>query len=167
MVKGSLAGNLLAEAIKGAAEWVKEYISGAVEMAAHTERLQVGTQVLAKARGLHAKAARDQIEAIKQIGYTTEKATKIINRMLVAGQNLQRSQGLAKVAKDLYAIVNTAPGSPARAALARAGVEPSLRWQHRHGDPVQGRAGRDFPVPRWRPDRTRKGCRGPAGRDRP
>jgi hypothetical protein len=39
MVKGSLAGNLLAEAIKGAAEWVKEYVAGAVEMAAHTERL--------------------------------------------------------------------------------------------------------------------------------
>jgi hypothetical protein len=38
-VKGSLAGNLLAEAIKGAAESVKEYVAGAVEMGAHTERL--------------------------------------------------------------------------------------------------------------------------------
>jgi hypothetical protein len=66
MVKGSLAGNLLAEAIKGAAESVKEYVAGAVEMAAHTGRLQIGTQALAKARGLDAKAARDQIEAIKQ-----------------------------------------------------------------------------------------------------
>ena len=58
MVKGSLAGNLLVETIRGAAEWVKEYVAGAVEMAARTERLQIGTQVLAKARGLHAKAAR-------------------------------------------------------------------------------------------------------------
>jgi hypothetical protein len=58
-VKGSLAGNLLAEAIKGAAEWVKEYVAGAVEMAAHTEPLQIGTQVLAKARGIEAKAAHD------------------------------------------------------------------------------------------------------------
>jgi hypothetical protein len=39
MVKGSLAGNLLAEAIKGAAESVKQYVAGAVAMAAHTERL--------------------------------------------------------------------------------------------------------------------------------
>jgi len=39
MVKGSLAGNLRAEAIKGAAEPVKQYVAGAVEMAAHTERL--------------------------------------------------------------------------------------------------------------------------------
>ena len=39
MVKGSLAGNLLAEAIKGAAESVKGCLAGAVEMAAHTERL--------------------------------------------------------------------------------------------------------------------------------
>jgi hypothetical protein len=38
MVKGSLAGDLLAEAIKGAAELVKEYVAGAVEIAAHTER---------------------------------------------------------------------------------------------------------------------------------
>jgi len=44
MVKGSLAGNLLAETIQGAAEWVKEYVAGAVEMAARTERLQIGTQ---------------------------------------------------------------------------------------------------------------------------
>lgn len=100
----------MAEAIKGAAESAKEYVAGAVEMAAHTERLQIGTQVLAKARGLEAKAARDQIEAIKQIGYTTENATEIINRMLVAGQNLQRSQALAKVVKDLYAAgIGTSP----------------------------------------------------------
>jgi len=58
MVKGSLAGNLLAEAIKGSAESVKEYVAGAVEMAAHTERVPIGTQMLAKARGLDAKAAR-------------------------------------------------------------------------------------------------------------
>ena len=58
MVKASLAGNLLAEAIKGAAESVKDYVAGAVEMAAHTERLRIGTHVLAKARGLDAKAAR-------------------------------------------------------------------------------------------------------------
>ena len=63
MVKGALAGNLMADAIKGAAGWVKEYVVGAVEMAAHTERLQIGTQVLAKARGIDAKAARDQIDA--------------------------------------------------------------------------------------------------------
>jgi len=43
IVKGPLAGNLLAEAMKGAAEWVKEYVAGAVEMAARTERLQIGT----------------------------------------------------------------------------------------------------------------------------
>lgn len=101
---------MLAEAIKGAAESVKDYVAGAVEMAAHTEGLQIGTEVLAKARGLDAKAARDQIEAIGQIGYTTENATETINRMLVAGQNLQRSQALAKVAiaaatdlRDLFA----------------------------------------------------------------
>jgi hypothetical protein len=39
-VKGSLAGNLLVKTIRGAAEWVKEYVAGAVEMAAHTERLR-------------------------------------------------------------------------------------------------------------------------------
>ena len=66
MVKGSLAGNLLAEAIKGAAESVKEYVAGAVEMAVVTERIEIGTQAPAKARGLDAKAARDQIEASKQ-----------------------------------------------------------------------------------------------------
>ena len=58
MVKGSLAGNLLAETVNGAAEWVKECVAGAVQRAAHTERLQIGTEVLAKARGLDAKAAR-------------------------------------------------------------------------------------------------------------
>ena len=39
MVKGSLAGNVLPEAIKGAAESVKEYVAGAVGMAVDTERL--------------------------------------------------------------------------------------------------------------------------------
>jgi hypothetical protein len=38
-VKGSRAGNLLAEAIRGAAESVKEYVAGAVEMAAYSGRL--------------------------------------------------------------------------------------------------------------------------------
>lgn len=39
MVKGWLAGNLLAEEIRGTAESVKEYVAGTVEMAGHTERL--------------------------------------------------------------------------------------------------------------------------------
>jgi hypothetical protein len=36
--------------------------------ARHCERRLIGIQVLTKARGLDAQAARDQVEAIKQIG---------------------------------------------------------------------------------------------------
>ncbi len=104
MVKGSLAGNLLAETIRDAAGAVKEYVVGAVELAAHTERLLIGTEALARSRGIDARAAREQVEAIKQIGYTTEQATEFINRMMVAGQNLERAKSLAKAAKDLYAV---------------------------------------------------------------
>jgi len=39
MTKGALAGNLLAEAIKGAASWTKNWITEAAQMAAHEEKI--------------------------------------------------------------------------------------------------------------------------------
>ena len=45
MVKGATAGNLLADAIKGALEWAKEWTIGAAMAAAHDERLVAITRI--------------------------------------------------------------------------------------------------------------------------
>src|SRR6266852_1215001 len=56
MVKGAAAGNLIAESIKKALEWAKEWTIEAANHAAH--RLMIADMSLSKAEGL-AKVAKD------------------------------------------------------------------------------------------------------------
>jgi hypothetical protein len=57
MVKGATAGNLIAESIKKALDWAKEWTIGAAQFAAHTDRMGLSMQALAKAHGVSAAAA--------------------------------------------------------------------------------------------------------------
>ncbi|MBI4875416.1 MAG: hypothetical protein HY822_12350 [Acidobacteria bacterium] len=104
MAKGVVAGNLFAEALKSALATAKAWTMEAVQHAAHTSRMTVVTQHLARAHGENAGAAMRWVEAVKKIGFSTQDALHAIDRLIIADIDLSKSTGLAKVAKDAAAI---------------------------------------------------------------
>jgi hypothetical protein len=110
MVKGSAAGNLLADSIKKALDWAKEWTIGAAEHAAHTDKMSMSMTALAKAHGVSAEASNRAVQAVKNVGFGTQDAIHAVDRLMVADMNLSKAQGLAKVAKDAAAIENISPG---------------------------------------------------------
>ena len=114
MVKGATAGNLLAEAIKKALEFAKEWTIEAAKEAAHQERAVAITRTLAKAHGDGAGAAQKAIEAIREVGYAASDATTSVQKLIIADIGLDKATSLAKIAKDAAA-VSTEGGSAAEA----------------------------------------------------
>jgi hypothetical protein len=110
MVKGSAAGNLLADSIRKALDWVKEWTLGAAQHAAHTDKMSLSMAALAKAHGVSAEASNRAVEAVKKVGFGTQDAIHAVDRLMVADMNLSKAEGLAKVAKDAAAIENITPG---------------------------------------------------------
>jgi len=104
MVKGATAGNLLADAIKKVIDFGKEWTIGAARQAAQEDRLVSITRTLAKVHGDGAAAATRAIEAIRQVGYTSEDATTSVQKLIIADIGLEKAQGLARVAKDAAAV---------------------------------------------------------------
>jgi hypothetical protein len=104
MVKGATAGNLLADAIKKAIDFGKEWTIGAARQAAQEDRLVAITRTLARVHGDGAAAAAKAVEAIRQIGYTSEDATTSVQKLIIADIGLEKAQGLARVAKDAAAV---------------------------------------------------------------
>jgi hypothetical protein len=104
MVKGATAGNLLADAIKKVIDFGKEWTIGAARQAAQEDRLVSITRTLARVHGDGAAAAAKAIEAIRQVGYTSEDATTSVQKLIIADIGLEKAQGLARVAKDAAAI---------------------------------------------------------------
>jgi len=104
MVKGATAGNLLADAIKKVIDFGKEWTIGAARQAAQEDRLVSITRTLARVHGDGAAAATNAIEAIRQVGYTSEDATTSVQKLIIADIGLEKAQGLARVAKDAAAI---------------------------------------------------------------
>lgn len=104
MVKGAAAGNLLADAIKKAIDFAKEWTIDAAKEAAHTERAAVVARSLAKAHGDGAAAAQKAIEAIRDVGYATADATTVVQKLIIADIGLDKAKGLAKIAKDASAV---------------------------------------------------------------
>ncbi len=62
MVKGAAAGNLIAESIKKALEWAKEWTIEAANDAAHTDKMGMSMVALAKAHGVAEEAAKRSVE---------------------------------------------------------------------------------------------------------
>jgi hypothetical protein len=110
MVKGSAAGNLLADSIKKALDWAKEWTLGAAQHAAHTDKMSLSMAALARAHGVSAEASNRAVEAVKKVGFGTQDAIHAVDRLMVADMNLSKAEGLAKVAKDAAAIENITPG---------------------------------------------------------
>ena len=104
MAKGATAGNLLADAIKKVIDFGKEWTIGAARQAAQEDRLVSITRTLAKVHGDGAAAATRAIEAIRQVGYTSEDATTSVQKLIIADIGLEKAQGLARVAKDAAAV---------------------------------------------------------------
>ncbi|HOQ48103.1 MAG TPA: hypothetical protein PK157_22545 [Bryobacteraceae bacterium] len=104
MVKGATAGNLLADAIQRVIDFGREWTIGAARQAAQEDRLVAVTRTLARVHGDGAAAAAKAIEAIRQIGYTSEDATTSVQKLIIADIGLQKAQGLARVAKDAAAV---------------------------------------------------------------
>ncbi len=129
MAKGVVAGNLLADAIKSAVETAKSWTLEAVQYAAHTSRMTVVMQQLARAHGENVGAAMQWVEAVKKVGFSTQDALHTIDRLLIADMDLAKAPGLAKVAKDAAAIENiTAPEALEKILLAiESGKSRALR----------------------------------------
>jgi hypothetical protein len=104
MVKGATAGNLLADGIKHAIEWAKEWTIEAAKSAANTDRMEAVTRSLARVHGEGAAAAMKAVEAIKQVGYTIDDAQGAVQKLIKADMSLAHAEGLAKVAKDAAAL---------------------------------------------------------------
>jgi hypothetical protein len=109
MVKGSAAGNLLADSIKNALDWAKEWTLGAAQHAAHTDKMSLSMAALARAHGVSAEASNRAVEAVKKVGFGTQDAIHAVDRLMVADMNLSKAEGLAKVAKDAAAIETSPP----------------------------------------------------------
>jgi hypothetical protein len=104
MIKGATAGNLLADAIKKAIEWAKEWTITAAKEAAIDERRLAVTRALAKAHGDSTASAQNAIEAIQEIGYTSDDATASVQKLIIADIGLEKAKGLARIAKDAAAV---------------------------------------------------------------
>ena len=129
MVKGATAGNLLADSIKKALDWAKEWTLGAAQHAAHTDKMSLSMAALARAHGVSAEASNRAVEAVKKVGFGTQDAIHAVNRLLVADMNLSKTEGLAKVAKDAAAIENITPGEALEKLLMaiESGASRALR----------------------------------------
>jgi Holliday junction resolvasome RuvABC DNA-binding subunit len=110
MVKGATAGNLLADAIKSALTWAKEFTVGSVMMAAENAKAEASLKALANAHGVGAVAAARQVAAIEEIGFEFTEAAHAVQRLIVADLELSKAQSLAKLAKDAAAVQNIAAG---------------------------------------------------------
>jgi hypothetical protein len=104
MAKGATAGNLLAESLKQAISWAKQWTVDAMKMAAHEARMEVSTRALAMAHDISAESMERAVEQVKQVGFHGEDALYTIDRMIIADLDLSKAQGLAKIAKDAAAI---------------------------------------------------------------
>ncbi|MCC6362137.1 MAG: hypothetical protein IT165_01355 [Bryobacterales bacterium] len=130
MVKGATAGNLLADAIKTALRWVKEFTIDAVKDAAHVERLEQATLALAKAHGISAAVVRKTSQAIQDLNLEDEVALRTINRLIVADIGLEKAEGLAKLAKNAAILDENLTAPEALEGILRAiefGQERALK----------------------------------------
>lgn len=110
MVKGATAGSLLADAIKSAVAWAKEFTVGSVRMAAENAKSEASLKALATAHGLGAAAATKQVAAIEEIGFEFTEAAHAVQRLIVADMDLAKAEGLAKLAKNAAAVQNVSAG---------------------------------------------------------
>ena len=85
---------------------MKEWTIGAAEHAAHADRMDMSMLALAKAHGVGAAAAELAVEAVKKIGFSTEDAIHVVNRLVIADMSLSKATRLAKIAQDAAAIEN-------------------------------------------------------------
>jgi hypothetical protein len=106
MVKGATAGNLLAEGVKSALSFAKQWTVEAVKMAASQDRQNHALRSLAKAHGIATDQMERSVAAIEQIGFLGGDAVHAIQRMIIADLDLSKAEGLARVAKDAAAIEN-------------------------------------------------------------
>jgi hypothetical protein len=110
MVKGATAGSLLADAIKSAVAWAKEFTVGSVMMAAENAKAEASLKALATAHGVGAAAATRQVAAIEEIGFEFTEAAHAVQRLIVADMDLAKAEGLAKLAKNAAAVQNVSAG---------------------------------------------------------
>jgi len=76
----------VADAIKHAIEWIKEWTIEGAKSAANTDRMEAVTRSLARVHGEGADAAMKAVEAIKQVGYTTDDAQGAVQKTDQSGQ---------------------------------------------------------------------------------
>ncbi len=130
MVKGATAGNLLADAIKSALAWAKEFTVGSIMMAAENAKAEASLKALANAHGVGAAAAARQVSAIEEIGFEYTEAAHAVQRLIVADLELSKAQGLAKLAKDAAAVQNIAAGEALDSIVMAIESAPRVAFAH-------------------------------------
>ena len=83
---------------------ILSHVLEAAKSAANTDRMEAVTRSLARVHGEGAAAAMKAVEAIKQVGYTTDDAQGAVQKLIKADMSLAHAEGLAKVAKDAAAL---------------------------------------------------------------
>ena len=107
MAKGVAAGELLVEGLKKVIEFTKEWTLEAARAAADLERQVAVTNAAAKAFGILPEKAQEAVETFKAVGYTASEAEGTIRKLIVSELGLEKTQGLAKMAKDAAAFSTT------------------------------------------------------------
>ena len=123
MVKGVAAGELLVDAIKRVIEFTKEWTIDAARAAAELERQVSVTNAAAKAFGITNERAQEAVETFKAVGYTASESEGVIRKLIVSQLGLEKTQGLAKMAKDAAAFSTTGVKAADAAEMILRAVE--------------------------------------------
>jgi hypothetical protein len=123
IVKGVAAGELLVEAIKKVIEFTKEWTVDAARAAAELERQVSVTNAAAKAFGITSERAQEAVETFKAIGYTASESEGVIRKLIVSQLGLEKTEGLAKLAKDAAAFSTTGVKAADAAEMLLRAVE--------------------------------------------
>ena len=86
---------------------MKEWTIEAARAAAGMERQVAVTNAAAKAFGITDARAQEAVETFKAVGYTTVEAEGAIRKLIVSQLGLEKTEGLAKMAKDAAAFSTT------------------------------------------------------------
>lgn len=100
MAQGVVVGALVTDTLRGMIDLMKEWSTGAAQLAARNEMLAVVNTNLAKSNGYSAESIERLVDRIKGMNITTQAARNVVNRMMVAQLDLSKAVDLTRMAQD-------------------------------------------------------------------
>jgi hypothetical protein len=127
---------LYSEAIRATIGFVKELTIESAKYAARTEQLNVIMDQLARVNGLSRDAVRQQADAIKALGITTQESRSVVNQMIFAQLDLSKATDLARLSQNAAKIAGLS-SSEALAGIINGIVEQRVQILRTYGIQVQ------------------------------